>query len=140
MLRFCPNATSFNSAPPPQLLKLAMLTILSLGLSVQSVWANPITTIDLRDGITEEKITEYHNAVFGGPNNEASSKLIKLLISADKGFDAGLLRVPKQRRILRVNVVIYTFRGPVINAPIRVNLYELDSQSIKNINLEVSLR
>ncbi|MEP3890760.1 MAG: hypothetical protein ABJN69_09840 [Hellea sp.] len=117
-----------------------MLTILSLGLSVQSVWANPITTIDFRDGITEEKINKYHNAVFGGPDNEASSKLIKLLISADKGFDAGLLKVPKQRRILRVNVVIYTFRGPVINAPIRVNLYELDSQSIKHINLEVSLR
>lgn len=109
-------------------------------MSIQSTWANPITTIDFRDGVTAEKLTQYHNAVLGGPNNQSSSRLIKLLISADKGFDAGWLKVPKQRRILRVNVVIYTFRGSVINAPIRVNLYELDNQSIKHINLEVSLR
>lgn len=138
MTRICPSARNFNSAP--KTLKFIGLIIFSLGLSIQSTWANPITTIDFRDGVTTEKLTQYHNAVLGGPNNESSSKLIKLLISADKGFDAGWLKVPKQRRILRVNVVIYTFRGSVINAPIRVNLYELDTQSIKHINLEVSLR
>lgn len=136
----CPNQNSFKNALLPKVMMSCVLTFLSLGVNTQSVWANPITTIDFRDDVTEEKITQYHNAVLGGPNNEASSKLIKLLISADKGFDAGWLRVPKQRRILRVNVVIYTFRGGVINAPIRVNLFELDTQSIKHINLEVSLR
>ncbi len=140
MTCICPSVTSFNNAAPSKLLKLGVLTIFSLGLSAHSAWANSITTIDLRDGVTEEKITKYHSAVLGGPNNEGASKLIKLLISADKGFDAGWLKVPKQRRFLRVNVIIYTFRGPIINAPIRVNLYELDTQSIKHINLEVSLR
>jgi len=140
MPRICPSATSFNSAPPSKLLKLGVLTVFSLGLSAQSVWANPITTIDFRDGFTEEKITEYHQAVLGGLDGGTSSKLIKLLVSADKGFDAGWLKIPKHRRILRVNVIIYTFRGPIINAPIRVNSYELDTQSIKHINLEVSLR
>lgn len=140
MPRICPSASSFNCAPPSQPLKLGLLAIILLGLCTQSAWANQITTIDLRDGVTEEKIAKYHNAVLGGPDNQGASKLIKLLISADKGFDAGWLKVPKQRRFLRVNIVIYTFRGPVINAPIRVNLYELDTQSIKHINLEVSLR
>jgi len=140
MPRICPSATSFKCARPSRPLKLSVLIIFSLGLSAQSAWANPITTIDFRDGFTEEKISKYHQAVLGGPDGGAPSKLIKLLISADKGFDAGWIKVPKHRRILRVNVVIYTFRGPVINAPIRVNLYELDTHSIKHINLEVSLR
>jgi hypothetical protein len=118
------------------LLIAASLTILSAG----RVWASPITTIDLRDGMTVEKLNQYHAAVLGDAGGETPARLIKLLISADKGFDAGWLRVPKQRKILRVNVVIYTFRGEVINAPIKVNLFELDSQSINYINLEVSLR
>jgi len=122
----------------PKQSKPVFLALIVLGLA-PSASANPITTIDLRDGVTQEKVAEYHRAVFGNADKNPS-KLIKLLISADKGFDAGWLTVPKQRRLLRVNVVIYTFRGPVIQAPIRVNLYELDRQSIKHINLEVSLR
>lgn len=140
MPRICPSTTNFKSSPLIKPLKLGALTILSLGLNAHGAWANPVTTIDFRDGITEDKLAQYHIAVLGDSDNEGSSKLIKLLVSADKGFDAGWLRVPKQRRVLRVNVIIYTFRGPVINAPIRVNLFELDTQSIKHINLEVSLR
>lgn len=120
--------------------KILLLSLACIFLSTQTVWASPITTIDLRDGVTEEKIAEYHAAAIGNINDQSSAKLIKLLVSADKGFDAGWFRVPAQRRFLRVNVVIYTFRGPVINAPIRVNLFELDAQAIKHINLEVSLR
>lgn len=118
------------------LLLVLPLTFLTAG----SVCANQITTIDFRDGITEEKLARYHQAVLGGSDSEFSPKLVKLLVSADKGFDAGWLQVPKTRRVLRVNVVIYTFRGETINAPIKVNLYELDGQTIKYINLETTLR
>lgn len=149
MPRICPSmivSKPYSLTPTamssflPATLKALVASVLTLGLSQQHAWANSITTIDLRDGVTMEKITQYHNAVLGGPDNKSGAKLIKLLVSADKGFDAGWLQVPRQRRHLRVNVAIYTFRGPVINAPIRVNLYELDSRSIKYINLEVSLR
>lgn len=135
----CPSISSDKKSPLTKVIKVVSLTCASLMLGAANAWANSITTIDLRNGITEEKVAQYHRAVLGG-SNEGSAKLIKLLISADKGFDAGWLTVPRQRRILRVNVVIYTFRGSVISAPIRVNLYKLNSQSIKHINLEVSLR
>ncbi|MEP3653563.1 MAG: hypothetical protein ABJO36_01595 [Litorimonas sp.] len=123
-----------------QLIQPLLLVLPMTFLFAGPVCANQITTIDFRDGITEEKLARYHQAVFGGSNSEFSPKLIKLLVSADKGFDAGWLQVPKTRRVLRVNVVIYTFRGESINAPIKVNLYELDGQTIKYVNLETTLR
>lgn len=116
------------------------MMIIVLTLTKDQAWANSVVEIDLRDGVTEAKISEYRQAVLGGSQGNTSPKLIKLLIDADKGFDAGWLQVPKTRRNLRVNVVIYTFRGHTITAPIRLNLFELDSRSIKHINLEVSLR
>lgn len=123
-----------------QLIQPLLLVLPMTFLSAGPVCANQVVTIDFRDGITEEKLARYHQAVFGGPSSEFSPKLIKLLISADKGFDAGWIQVPKTRRVLRVNVVIYTFRGESINAPIKVNLYELDGQTIKYVNLETTLR
>jgi len=123
-----------------KLSKLCWLSLLTLWLNSHSVWANPITTIDVRDGVTQKSLFEYQKTVLGSSEGRSSAKLIKLLVSADKGFDAGWLTVPKQRRFLRVNIHIYTFRGSTISAPIRVNLYELDARTIKYLNLEVSLR
>lgn len=140
MSRTCPNHRFVATKLFHKLICSCVLVLSASLLTSPVVWANPITTLDFRDGITEEKLSAYHLAVLGGPDFNRSAKLIKLLVSADKGFDAGWLRVPKHKRILRVNVVIYTFRGSVITAPIRVNLFELDTQSIKHINLEVALR
>lgn len=140
MPRDRPNQRHRPRALLQRLLKVAPPCLAFLWLTTPVVWASSIQTIDLRDGITEEKLAQYHAAVLGDTDSQSSARLIKLLVSANEGFDAGWLRVPKQRRFLRVNVVIYTFRGQQITAPIRVNLFELDTRSIKHINLEVSLR
>jgi len=108
MPRDRPNQRHRPRALLQRLLKVAPPCLAFLWLTTPVVWASSIQTIDLRDGITEEKLAQYHAAVLGDTDS--------------------------------VNVVIYTFRGQQITAPIRVNLFELDTRSIKHINLEVSLR
>lgn len=98
-----------------------------------------VVTIDMRDGVTPEKMEAYRAAVLGG--SEASvSRVVRLLISGDKGFDAGILQIPSHRRYMNIWVHIYVFRGNEITAPLKVNLYSMDAQTVKNINMEVALR
>lgn len=140
MPRIRTNRSSTMKGRIKQFIQPLLLVLPSVFLAAEPVCANQITTIDFREGITEDRLSRYHEAVLRGVNFEISPKLIKLLISEDKNFDARWLKVPKTRGVLRVNVVIYTFRAGVIDAPIKVNLYELDGQSIKSINLETTLR
>jgi len=93
----------------------------------------------MRNGVTAEHMDMYRHAVLGS-DTVAHSRIIRLLISGDKGFDAGILTVPRQRKSMNIWVHIYVFRGEEISAPLRVNVLNIDSQSTKHINLEVALR
>jgi len=122
----------------PRRICLALLAIF-LFATPSAAWGNRIVTIDMRDGVTAENLEAYRLAVLGS-DEAAHSRVIRLLITGDKGFDAGILTVPRHRKSMNIWVHIYVFKGHEITAPLRINALNIDSQSIKHINLEVSLR
>ena len=69
-----------------------------LGVSTPVFATDTVVTIDAREGVSEEIVESYHQAVLSGPKD--APKLIKLYISADTGFDAGWMRVPQNRCLL----------------------------------------
>jgi len=108
-------------------------------LAPVSAWADRIVTIDMRNGVKAEHIQAYRLAVLGG-KEATHARVIRLLISSKTGFDAGVLEIPKYRRTMNIWVHIYVFHGQHITAPLRVNLFSIDSRMTKHINLEVALR